>query len=113
MGDDNPNTIPKIGYDFLAAPSAEVQAIGAGKPPSHITRAHNMPLDILPAIDHNPEKAAGAPAFFMAKTCDSRGYGRLPKLNQLPVSMGRGNVYLERIHRNVQCRDSGDVCPNC
>jgi hypothetical protein len=70
MGDDNPNTIPKIGYDCLAVPSAEVQAIGACIPPSHITRAHNMPLDILPAIDHNPEKAAGAPAFFMAKTCD-------------------------------------------
>jgi len=70
MGDDNPNTIPKIGYDFLTAPSAEVQAIGTGKPPSHITRAHNMPLDILSTIDHNPEKAAGAPAFFMAKTCD-------------------------------------------
>ena len=70
MGDDNPNTIPKIGYDCLAVPSAEVQAIGAGKPPSHITRVHNMPLDILPAIDHNPEKASDAPAFFMTKTCD-------------------------------------------
>ena len=51
-------------------PPAEVKAIAQGTPPAHINRAHNMPLDVVPAIDHNPDKAAGAPAFFMNKSCD-------------------------------------------
>jgi hypothetical protein len=44
IGDDNRNTIPKIGFDCLATPSAEVQAIGAGRLPSHIARVHNSHL---------------------------------------------------------------------
>jgi hypothetical protein len=70
MGDDNPHTIPGVSYDCFAIPPAEIQAIAQGKPPVHINRAHNMPLDVIPAIDHNPSKGASAPAFFAAKTCD-------------------------------------------
>jgi len=70
MGDDNPHTIPKVAYDCFALSHAEVLAIAKGTPPAHIHRIHNMPLDIIPAIDHNPSKAATAPAFFLSKTCD-------------------------------------------
>ena len=70
MGDDNPRTVPGAAYDCFAVPSAEAAAIGQGKPPAHINRAHNMPLDVTPAIDHNPDKTATAPAFFMNKSCD-------------------------------------------
>ncbi len=69
-GEANPLTIPGYAYDCLAVPAAEVAAIGAGHPPVHIYRAHNLPLDVMPAIDHNRRKAADAPAFFLAKTCD-------------------------------------------
>ena len=70
IGDDNPNTVPNVAYDCFAVPSEEARAIGQGKAPDHINRAHNMPLDIVPAIDHNPSKAASAPAFFANKSCD-------------------------------------------
>ena len=69
-GDDSPRTTPHYSYDCFAVPAAEVEAIAQGKPPAHINRAHNMPLDVMPAIDHNPSKPASAPAFFAAKTCD-------------------------------------------
>jgi hypothetical protein len=69
-GDENPNTVPGVAYDCFAVPSAEVKAIAQGTPPAHINRAHNMPLDVVPAIDHNRDKAATAPAFFMNKSCD-------------------------------------------
>ena len=69
-GDANPHTIPGYAYDCLAVPAAEIAGIGAGTPPAHIFRAHNMPLDVIPAIDHNRGKAPDAPAFFLAKTCD-------------------------------------------
>lgn len=70
LGEGNPNTIKDVAYDCFAVPTAEVGGIAARMAPRHINRAHRMPLDIIPAIDHNPEKAPGAPAFFAAKTCD-------------------------------------------
>lgn len=70
IGDDNPNTIPGVSYDCFAVPSEEVKAIGQGTAPSHVNRAHNMPLDVVPAVDHNRSKAASAPAFFANKSCD-------------------------------------------
>jgi hypothetical protein len=70
MGDDNPHTIPKVAYDCFAIPNAEVLGIAKGMPPAHINRAHNMPLDIFPAVDHTPSKPATAPALFLAKTCN-------------------------------------------
>ena len=69
-GDDNPKTIPKFAYDCFAVRPAEIQAIAHGTAPTHINRIHNMPLDIIPAIDHNPSKPPGAPALFLSKTCD-------------------------------------------
>jgi hypothetical protein len=69
MGDQNPNGVPKVAYDCFAIPAGEVKATAAGKLPEHIIRQHNMPLNVVPAIDHNPRKAASAPAFFAAKTC--------------------------------------------
>jgi hypothetical protein len=75
IADDNPHTIPGYAYDCFAAPNAEVKAIARGSPPAHVNRAHNMPLDIMPAIDHNRSKPAGAPAFFSAKTCERATVG--------------------------------------
>ncbi len=69
INDDDPNTAPKTGYDCFAVPSAEVRAIGEGKEPAHLNRRHNLPIDVVPAIDHNPRKAANAAAFFVAKSC--------------------------------------------
>jgi hypothetical protein len=70
VGDSNPNTVLGVSYDCFAVPPAEVQAIGQGTAPTHTNRAHNMPHEVVPAIDHNREKARDAPAFFLAKTCD-------------------------------------------
>lgn len=75
VGDSNPNTVLGVSYDCLAVSSAEVQAIGQGKPPTHVNRAHNMPHEVLPAIDHTQDKAPGAPAFFLAKTCERTSPG--------------------------------------
>jgi hypothetical protein len=75
IGDSNPNTVLGVSYDCVAVSSAEVQAIGRGKAPAHIHRAHNMPHEVLPAIDHNRDKAPGAPAFFLAKTCERTSAG--------------------------------------
>jgi hypothetical protein len=69
-GDENPGTVKGAGYDCFAVPREEVKDIAQGKPPAHINRIHNMPLDVVPAIDQNPDKAPGAPAFFMNKSCD-------------------------------------------
>jgi hypothetical protein len=70
IGDDNPNTVPGVSYDCFAVPSQEAKAIGQGVAPTHINRGHNMPLDIVPAVDHNRSKDASAPAFFANKSCD-------------------------------------------
>ncbi|MDR6305221.1 hypothetical protein GGQ85_002940 [Nitrobacter vulgaris] len=70
IGDDNLATVPGVSYDCFAVPSNEVKAIAQGIAPTHINRGHNMPLDIVPAIDHDPTKAAAAPAFFANKSCD-------------------------------------------
>lgn len=70
VGDDNPQTVPTASYDCFALRSDEAKAIGQGKAPTHINRAHNMPLDIVPAVDHNRSKAPSAPAFFANKSCD-------------------------------------------
>jgi hypothetical protein len=70
IGDDNPHTLKGISYDCFAIPSSEAQAIGQGVAPQHINRAHNMPLDDIPAIDHNRSKPVDAPAFFAGKSCD-------------------------------------------
>jgi hypothetical protein len=69
IGDDNPKTVPGVAYDCFALPPIEVQAIAQGKAPAHVNRAHNLPLDVVPAIDHNRYKPPGAPAFFLAKSC--------------------------------------------
>jgi hypothetical protein len=69
MGDDNPHTIPQVSYDCFALTNAEIMAIAKGKAPAHINRKHNMPLDVIPAIDHTPSKSASAPALFLSKTC--------------------------------------------
>ncbi len=69
LGDDNSVTVTGVAYDCLAVPSGEIEAIGRGAPPTHTNRMHNMPLDILPAVDHNRDKSTSAPAFFAAKTC--------------------------------------------
>lgn len=70
IGDDNPATVPGVSYDCFALPPEEVKAIAQGTPPAHVNRSHNMPLDIVPAVDHNQSKAASAPAFFANKSCD-------------------------------------------
>jgi hypothetical protein len=69
MGDEFPQTVPRFAYDCFAIPSSEVPGIARGTPPEHLNRTHNMPLDIVPAIDHNENKSKSAPAFFAAKTC--------------------------------------------
>jgi len=75
VGESNPNTVLGISYDCIAVSSAEVQAIGQGKPPTHINRGHSMPHEVFPAIDHNREKAPDAPAYFLAKTCERTSGG--------------------------------------
>jgi len=70
VGDDNPNTVPTASYDCFALSSQEGAAIGLGKAPTRLNRAHNMPLDIVPAVDHNRSKDPSAPAFFANKSCD-------------------------------------------
>jgi hypothetical protein len=69
-GDDNPHTIRGYANDCFAVPAAEVTAIAGGVAPTHINRAHNLPLDTIPAIDQNPQKPPAAPTFFVAKSCD-------------------------------------------
>src|SRR5258706_1183535 len=70
LGESSPNTIIGVAYDCFAIPAAEVKAIAQGKAPAHINRMHSLPHEIFPAIDHTPDKAAGAPALFLSKTCD-------------------------------------------
>jgi hypothetical protein len=70
IGDDNPHTIRGYANDCFAIPAAEVSAIAHGVTPSHISRAHNLPLDTMPAIDQNPLKAPRDPVFFVTKSCD-------------------------------------------
>ncbi|MGN6463824.1 MAG: hypothetical protein ACTHLY_21820 [Pseudolabrys sp.] len=70
FGDNNPKTVPTAGYDCFAVASQEIKAIARGATPAHINRRHNMPIDIVPAVDHNPSKATDAPAFFVNKSCD-------------------------------------------
>jgi hypothetical protein len=69
IGDSNENTIVGVAYDCFAVPSQEVAAIGMGSAPNHINRAHGMPLDIMPAVDHTKHKAPGTPAYFVTKSC--------------------------------------------
>jgi hypothetical protein len=70
IGDDNPDTVPGVAYDCFAVPPDEVKAIAQGVAPAHVNRSHNMPLDIVPAVDHNRSKGANDPAFFANKSCD-------------------------------------------
>jgi hypothetical protein len=69
-GESNPHTLEGVAYDCFAVPSIEVAAIGQGAVPAHINRAHAMPHEVIPVVDHNRNKAPGAPAYFMSKTCD-------------------------------------------
>jgi hypothetical protein len=69
LGEANANTIAGVAYDCFAVPSAQAAAIGLGTAPTDINRAHNMPLDIMPAVDHTKDKAARAPAYFVTKSC--------------------------------------------
>jgi hypothetical protein len=66
--------------DCFAIAAADVGPIAQRKAPAHINRQHKMPMEVYPAIDHDPRKAATAPAFFMAKTCGSEG--RTPRENE-------------------------------
>ncbi|HKU13291.1 MAG TPA: hypothetical protein VJQ52_02795 [Steroidobacteraceae bacterium] len=68
-GDENPLSVKGVGYDCFAIPSAQAQAIGQGKEPVNLNRTHNLPLDIVPAVDHTPNKAPTAPARFMNMSC--------------------------------------------
>ncbi|HEY3382670.1 MAG TPA: hypothetical protein VGK32_12925 [Vicinamibacterales bacterium] len=68
-GDTNPLTGGGVAWDCFALPSEEVKTIADGQAPAHLNRGHNMPLDVVPAIDQNPDKAPNAPAFFMNKSC--------------------------------------------
>lgn len=70
IGDDNPETVPGVAYDCFAVSSEEAKGIAQGTAPTQVNRSHNMPLDIVPAIDHDRSKAASAPAFFANKSCD-------------------------------------------
>ncbi|WP_341704918.1 hypothetical protein [Ferrovibrio sp.] len=70
IGDDNPQTVPGVAYDCFAVPGEEIRKIAQGEEPTHLNRTHSMPLDIVPVIDHNPTKAASAPAYFVNKSCD-------------------------------------------
>jgi hypothetical protein len=67
--DEHPQTVPGYAYDCLAISGSEVKAVGDGGEPEHVNRVHNLPLDILPAVDDNPQKSPDAPAFFAARTC--------------------------------------------
>jgi hypothetical protein len=69
LGEGNANTIEGVAYDCFAVTSAQAAGIGAGNPPTEINRAHSMPLDIMPAIDHTKDKKADAPAYFVTKSC--------------------------------------------
>jgi hypothetical protein len=73
VNDDNPETAPHTAWDCFALPSAEVKAIAQGTPPAHLNRVHNIPLDVVPAVDNNPNKSPTAPAFFLTKSCDHNG----------------------------------------
>ena len=75
VGESNPNTVLGIAQDCFAIPSVDVQAIAQGAPPGNINRAHSMPLEVVPAIDHNRHKPPDAPAFFLAKTCERTSPG--------------------------------------
>jgi hypothetical protein len=68
-GDENPLSVKGVGYDCFAIPSAQALAIGQGKEPANINRTHNLPLDIVPAVDHTPNKAPTDPAYFMNMSC--------------------------------------------
>lgn len=70
IGDDNPDTVPLVSYDCFAVPSEQAKAIGQGTAPTDINRTHNLPLDIVPAVDHDRSKAPSAPALFANKSCD-------------------------------------------
>ena len=63
----DPNTQNISLIDF-AIPSAEMKWTSSFAP-AHVNRSQNTPLDGMPIIDHTPTKAAGDPAFFLAKTC--------------------------------------------
>jgi hypothetical protein len=73
INDDNPETAPHTAWDCFALPSEEVKAIARRTPPAHLNRVHNIPLDVVPAVDNNPNKARNAPAFFLTKSCDHNG----------------------------------------
>src|SRR5262249_1977169 len=56
-------------------PMDEVPAIAKGAPPGHINRVHNLPMDVIPAIDHTRDKRPDSPALFASKTCDRSSPG--------------------------------------
>ena len=84
FGDENPNTVPGVAHDCFAVPPAEVEAIARGAAPAHINRIHNMPCDVVPAIDHNPSKPPRAPAFFVSKSCDHTAPNACQKATNFP-----------------------------
>jgi hypothetical protein len=54
--------------NVFAIPSAEVQWTTTLNP-THRNKLTGKPLETMPLIDNSTTKAAGAPAFFVAKTC--------------------------------------------
>lgn len=85
IGDDNPHTVPTVAYDCMAIPPGEVKAIADGVKPTHLNRVHNMPLAILPAIDHNPQKAPNAPELFATRTCGRQEPGACQRSENFPL----------------------------
>jgi hypothetical protein len=55
-------------FAYFAIPSAEIQWTTKFAP-THLNKSSGTPLDGQPAIDHDPNKPATAPAFFLCKTC--------------------------------------------
>jgi hypothetical protein len=101
--DEHPKTVPGYAYDCFAIPSDEVKPIAQGTAPAHLNRRHNMPLDTVPAIDHDPHKRADAPIFFASKTCSRAEPGGCQRSNNFAFEWivesftwkGRDGVYNE------------------
>jgi hypothetical protein len=68
----NPDTPIGATTQVLAIPSSELQWTTTLNPP-HRNKTIGKPLDLMPVIDNNPNKAPGAPAFFVARTCANGG----------------------------------------
>ena len=101
IGDDNPHTVPGVSHDCFAVPPEEVKAIAQGTAPIHLNRGHNLPLDIVPAIDHDRSKARNRPGILCQQELRPRGAVRLSALRQFLVPLDREHVHMERRYRRL------------